>query len=122
MGNLTFLVFLFPKKTFLKRRSKMDINFVAGQLFIREVAKKSGDINNIHIIAGLLHSNKSYDLGLKGENQYVFMGNNYDKSLKLVLYKHDPIDLTEEARGNSIGGILKSTIWNKFNLQNKMEI
>jgi hypothetical protein len=81
---------------------------ITGQLFIRDTDGKAPGLARPHrlvIVAGILAV--PLDSPLKGEHQYRVCGLTGDT---LVVDLHGR-DLTEEARGVTIDGLLTSPIW-----------
>ena len=80
---------------------------VTGQVFLREHGEApTHDGRTLVSIAGNIAVPK--DWPFKGEHQYVLTGGSDGL---LCLDPSTGLDLTEEARGNTVGGMLTQPIW-----------
>ena len=90
----------------------MDRNLVfSGQLFFRErgpAIELDLSTRTLFALSGIIAVPKNFNL--KGEHQYPIAGFDSVHSPMLTIGK-EGIDLTEHARGKSIGGLLTTPIW-----------
>ena len=74
-----------------------------GQLFFRETGTQTPDGRDIVMAVGIL----AFDKPPKGEHKYTVVGT----PRRLTLLPGTGEDFTEEARGQSVGGLLTQPMW-----------
>jgi hypothetical protein len=77
---------------------------ITGQLFFRETEMQSPDGSDIVMVVGML----AFDKPPKGEHKYTVTGE-YNRVITLVPGSEE--DFTEQARGQSMGGLLTQAMW-----------
>ena len=74
-----------------------------GQLFFRETEMKTPDGRDIVMVVGVL----AFDKPPKGEHKYTVIGT----PQRITLVPDSAEDFTEQARAQSMGGLLTQPMW-----------
>lgn len=74
-----------------------------GQLFFRETEMQAPDGRDIVMVVGVL----AFDKPPKGEHKYTVTGT----PRRITLLPGSAEDFTEQARGQSMGGLLTQPLW-----------